>query len=93
MDIFVSYTSEDREKAFWIGRDLEALGHGRVSTIGKYRPGAIWWMMEKNIEYSDRVLCIVSPAYLTAPYSSWERKAASWASVIGRQNFCNPDFY
>ena len=26
-DIFVSYTSTDREWAFWIGRELERLGH------------------------------------------------------------------
>jgi hypothetical protein len=26
-DIFVSYTSSDRNWAFWIGRELEALGH------------------------------------------------------------------
>jgi TIR domain len=26
-DIFVSYTSSDRDWAFWIGHELEALGH------------------------------------------------------------------
>jgi hypothetical protein len=27
VDIFISYTSSDREWAFWIGHELEALGH------------------------------------------------------------------
>ena len=26
-DIFVSYTSSDREWAFWIGQELDKLGH------------------------------------------------------------------
>ena len=26
-DIFVSYTSSDRDWAFWIAKELEALGH------------------------------------------------------------------
>jgi hypothetical protein len=26
-DIFLSYTSSDRDWAFWIGHELEALGH------------------------------------------------------------------
>ena len=26
-DIFVSYTSNDRDWAFWIGQELEKLGH------------------------------------------------------------------
>ncbi len=27
VDIFVSYTSSDRDWAFWIGQELEKLGH------------------------------------------------------------------
>ena len=26
-DIFISYTSSDRESAFWIAKEREALGH------------------------------------------------------------------
>jgi hypothetical protein len=26
-DIFVSYTSSDRDRAFWIGQELKKLGH------------------------------------------------------------------
>jgi hypothetical protein len=28
-DIFISYTSSDRDWAFWIAKELEALGHTR----------------------------------------------------------------
>jgi TIR domain len=93
VDLFVSYTSEDKEKAFWIGREIQTLGHRPRIHDWEIPPGGdiVQWM-ERNIEYSDRVLCVVSHAYLAAPYSSWERKAASWASVSGRENFVIPIF-
>ena len=37
-DIFISYTSNDREWAFWIGYELEALGH--VPHIHEWFPAA-----------------------------------------------------
>jgi hypothetical protein len=31
-DIFISYTNSDRDWAFWVAKELEGLGHTRIST-------------------------------------------------------------
>jgi hypothetical protein len=90
-DIFVSYTSSDRNWAFWIGQELEALGH--VPHIHEWEiPGggdiAAW--MEERHDKADHILCVISEAYLKAPYSSWERRAAQWAAAKKRPNFALP---
>ena len=44
-DIFISYTSEDRDWAFWIAHELETLGHTlhihewEISATAITRPG------------------------------------------------------
>jgi hypothetical protein len=48
--------------------------------------------MEKQFDAASHVLCVVSDEYLKAPYSSWERGAAQWASVTGKPNFVLPVF-
>jgi hypothetical protein len=86
-DIFVSYTSSDREWASWIGYELEALGH--VPHIHDWEipaGGDIMAWMEERHDAADRVLCIVSNAYLKKPYSSLERRAAQWATLTKRPN-------
>jgi hypothetical protein len=32
-DIFISYTGSDRDWAFWLGKELEALGH--ITTLAR----------------------------------------------------------
>jgi tetratricopeptide (TPR) repeat protein len=92
-DIFVSYTSSDKEWAFWIGYELEALGH--VPHVHDWEiPGGgdiMAWMEERH-DAADRVLCIVSNAYLKKPYSSLERRAAQWAARTDRPSFLIPIF-
>jgi hypothetical protein len=90
-DIFVSYTSNDRDWAFWIGQELQALGH--TPHIHDWEiPGggdiATW--MERTHDEADHILCVVSAAYLKAPYSSWERRAAQWAAAKDRPGFALP---
>lgn len=92
-DIFISYTSSDRDWAFWVGHELIALGH--TPHIHEWEiPGggdiAAW--MEQRHHAADHILCIVSGAYLEKPYSSWERRAAQWAAVTDRRNFALPVF-
>jgi tetratricopeptide (TPR) repeat protein len=91
-DIFVSYTSSDRDWAFWIGHELEAAGH--IARIHEWEiPGGgdiIAWMDER-IRSADHVLCIVSNEYMKQPYSSSERRAAQWAALT-RPNFLLPIF-
>src|SRR5258708_31707882 len=92
-DILVSYTSSDRDWAFWIGHELEALGHkARIHGWEIAGGGDIPAWMEERHHAADRVLCVVSAKYLTAAYSSWERRAAQWAAAKDRPNFVLPVF-
>jgi TIR domain/AAA ATPase domain len=92
-DIFISYTSSDRDWAFWIGHELKALGHTpRIDEWEISGGGNIMvWMLERH-HAADRVLCVVSSEYLTKPYSSLENTAAQWAAVKDRPNFLLPVF-
>lgn len=92
-DIFVSYASDDRDWAFWIGRELQRLGHKPRIHEWEIPPGgdiAAW--MEERIQKADYVLCVISKVYLTKPYSSWERRAAQWAAASKRPTFALPVF-
>ena len=92
-DIFVSYTSSDREWAFWIGQQLEKLGH--VAHIHEWEIDAGGnipaWMQERQ-DNADHTLCVISNAYLSRPYSSWELQAAQWAAASEKPNFMLPLF-
>src|SRR5262249_62180990 len=92
-DIFVSYTSSDKDWAFWIGHELEELGHNAHIHEWEISGGAniVAWM-EEQTGAADHVLCVVSEKYLEAPYSSWERGAVQWDSVTGKPNFVLPVF-
>jgi hypothetical protein len=92
-DIFISYTSSDRDWAFWIGHEVEAAGH--TPHIHEWElPGGgdIMAWMEQRHDGADRVLCVLSHAYLKKPYSSLERRTAQWASLVKRPNFLLPVF-
>jgi tetratricopeptide (TPR) repeat protein len=92
-DIFVSYTSKDRDWANWIGRELEALGHlPHIDDWEVSAGGNIMEWMEKRHHEADHVLCIVSETYLKKPYSSLERQGGQWAAVTKRPNFVLPVF-
>jgi hypothetical protein len=92
-DIFVSYTSSDRDWAFWIGQQLEKLGHTpHVHEWEIAGGGDIFAWMEDHHDEASHVLCVVSEAYLKAPYSALERRAAQWAAINKRSNFALPVF-
>src|ERR1700692_3886020 len=78
-DIFISYTSSDRDWAFWIAKELEALGHTpHVHEWEIKGSDDIYAWMEARHDAADHVLCVVSDEYLKAPYSTLERNAALW---------------
>jgi len=92
-DIFISYTSSDRDWAFWIGHELEAQRHkARIHEWEVAGGGDIPAWMEERHHGADHVLCVVSEKYLKAAYSSWERRAAQWAAAKDRPNFALPVF-
>jgi tetratricopeptide (TPR) repeat protein len=87
-DIFVSYTSSDRDWAFWIGQELERLGHTAHVHEWQIKGGDdIYAWMEARHEAADHVLCVISDDYLRAPYSTLERNAALWQAASKRPGF------
>ena len=92
-DIFVSYTSSDRDWAFWIGQELQRLKHHpRVHEWEIPAGGDVPKWMEERLQAADRVLCVISAGYLTKDYSGWERRSAQWAAASKRPNFMLPVF-
>jgi tetratricopeptide (TPR) repeat protein len=87
-DIFISYTSSDRNWAFWIAQELEALGHKPHIHEWEIKGGDdIYAWMEQHVDAADHMLCVVSDEYLKAPYATLERNAAIWQSAAKRPGF------
>ena len=87
-DIFVSYTSSDRDWAFWIAKELEALSHTpHVHEWEIERGSDIYAWMQERLDASDHILCVVSDDYLKAPYSTLERNAGLWLAASKRPGF------
>src|SRR5262252_4048238 len=87
-DIFVSYTSSDRDWAFWTAKELEALGHTPHVHEWEIKAGDdIYAWMEQRHDAANHVLCVVSDDYLKAPYSTLERHAALWQAASKRPGF------
>jgi tetratricopeptide (TPR) repeat protein len=87
-DIFVSYTSSDRDWAFWIARELQALGHTpHIHEWEITSGGDIYAWMERRHDAAENVLCVISDEYLKARYSTLERNAALWQAAGKRPGF------
>jgi hypothetical protein len=87
-DVFISYTSSDRDWAFWIAKELEVLGHVPHVHEWEVKEGEdIYAWMEDRHDAADRVLCVVSDEYLKAPFSTLERNAALWQAASKRPGF------
>jgi tetratricopeptide (TPR) repeat protein len=87
-DIFVSYTSSDREWAEWIANELKTLGH--VPHVHDWEikgSDDIYGWMEQRHDTAHHVLCVISDDYLKAPYSTLERYAALWQAAKKRPGF------
>ena len=87
-NIFVSYTSSDRDWAMWIAKELVALGH--KPHVHEWEIGAsegIYAWIEARHDAAEHVLCVVSVEYLKAPYSTLERNAALWQAANKRPGY------
>jgi hypothetical protein len=82
-DIFVSYTSQDRAWAEWIGQELKKLGH--VVNIQDWAVAADG--IQERQKIASHVLCVISEAHLKSPYFNPEEKIARWAASSQRSNF------
>jgi hypothetical protein len=86
--IFVSYTSSDRDWAFWIGNELTTLGHTpHIHDWEIKGSDDIYGWMEQHHDAANHVLCVISDDYLKAPYSTLERHAALWQAAKKRPGF------
>jgi hypothetical protein len=87
-DIFISYTSSDRDWAFWIAEELEGLGHTPHIHEWEVKSGDdIYAWMQTHMDAVDHVLCVISDQYLKAPFSTLERNAALWQAADKRPGF------
>lgn len=90
-DIFVSYTSSDRDRAHWIARELEALGQRPRLYEEEVRGGdSFYAWMRQRLDAADHALCVISEAYLKARYSLDEFDAASKYAAEKDYNFLLP---
>ncbi|HET6480077.1 MAG TPA: toll/interleukin-1 receptor domain-containing protein [Actinoplanes sp.] len=77
-DFFVSYTSADKAWATWIAYILEDDGHTVTIQEWDFRPGSNFAIeMDKALKQSPRMIAVLSPAYLKAPFP-----ASEWAAVF-----------
>src|SRR5215831_4694699 len=87
-EFFISYTQSDSQWAHWIALDLRDMGH--IAHVHEWEVGPgediVAWMARHH-DAADHVLCVVSDAYLQAPYSTLERNAAVWAAAKDRPGF------
>ncbi len=91
--IFVSYTSKDKDWAFWLAQELEKLGH--VPHVHEWEipaGGNIAQWMRERVDDSEHMACLVSCEYLTKVYSGWELESGLWAAVSTQKNFVLPIF-
>src|SRR5260370_28760447 len=90
-DIFVSYTSSDRDRAHWIAKELEALGHKPRLYEEEVKGGdSFYAWMRQRLDAADHALCVISEAYLKARYSLDEFDAASKYATEKGYNFLLP---
>ncbi len=87
-DIFVSYTSSDREWADGIGRELINLGHAPHLHDWEINAGdnIMAWMIERH-DKADFILGVISDEWLRAAYSIEEHTAGAWAAARTRPGF------
>lgn len=77
-DFFISYAPADRAWADWIAVSLEEAGYGVILSHWDFSPGANWVMeIARAAREAERILALLSPAYLS---SKWAQ--AEWAAAF-----------
>jgi TIR domain len=76
-DFFISYTAADQAWAEWIADTLERGGRRTVLQAWDFRPGENFLRrMDEALAAAERVLAVLSPAYLRSEYARDEWTAA-----------------
>ncbi len=72
-DFFVSYTAADRAWAEWIAWQLEKEGLTTCLQAWDFRPGSSFPQeMHEALRRADRMIAVLSPAYLASQYATSE---------------------
>ena len=83
-DFFVSYTSADRAWAEWIAWELEADGYQVVIQAWDFTPGRNWaHAMQQAASTAERVVAVLSPAYLASAHGTVEWEVFYAADPLG----------
>jgi len=79
-DFFVSYTQADRPWAEWVAWQLEETGYRVLIQAWDFVGGSNWISkMQQGLTRSERMLAVLSDAYLASVYASAEWQAV-WAT-------------
>ena len=83
-DFFVSYTSAERAWAEWIAWELEADGYEVVIQAWDFTPGRNWAQaMQQATSTAERVVAVLSPAYLASAHGTVEWEVFYAADPLG----------
>nr|WP_239158335.1 toll/interleukin-1 receptor domain-containing protein [Streptomyces sp. SID13726] len=83
-DFFVSYTSADREWAAWIAWQLEEAGFSVLMQDWDFVPGTNWqFAMDRGLTECDRIIAVLTPAYLKSVYARLEAHVAQAEDPAG----------
>jgi hypothetical protein len=90
-EFFVSYISSDRAWAEWIAWQLEAEGYQVVVQAWDFTPGRDWvHQMQQATATADRVVAVLSTAYLSSPQGEAEWRALYAKDPKGEQGLLLP---
>jgi hypothetical protein len=77
-NFFISYTLADKPWASWIAYQLEIAGYTTFFQLWDIRPGHnIPLMMSEGVALCDRLIAVLSPHYIKAPFPQ-----AEWADTF-----------
>ena len=90
-DFFISYTGVDEEWAEWIAWQLEAAGYTTVHQAWDFpASGNFVQAMHEALKNAARVIAVLSPDYLDAPYCKAEWAAAFAADPTAEKGILLP---
>jgi hypothetical protein len=85
-DFFISYTQDDEKWAEWIAQVLEGAEYSVIYQKRDFHAGENFVIeMDQGLASSDRVLAVLSPAYLASKYTPSEWGWAFAKDPTGRQ--------
>ncbi|MEU6374306.1 toll/interleukin-1 receptor domain-containing protein [Streptomyces sp. NPDC046909] len=83
-DFFLSYSGSDQRWAVWIAWELEEAGFSVLVQEWDFVPGSNWQDgREKGVGECERVVAVLSPAYLESVYERLEWQTAQGSDPAG----------